>query len=910
MEYVAEHLLPGEIGRLSVSLAFGAAIIAALAYYLFERTQNKAYHKIARASFSAHSIGVLGIVLSLFYLLLNHYFEYDYVWKHSSLDLETRFVFSAFWEGQEGSFILWLFWHAVLGMILMFTAKKWESYAMMVFSAVQAFLASMVLGIFPLGLKIGSSPFVLMRETEENLGLPWTQVPDYLERFPAFMDGSGLNPLLQNYWMTIHPPTLFLGFASTLIPFALAVAALLKGDLKSWVKPAIPWSFFSVGILGLGILMGGAWAYEALSFGGFWAWDPVENSSLVPWITMAGAAHLLIVFRNKRTGLSAAFFMSILTFILILYSTFLTRSGVLGDSSVHAFVDLGLSGQLLVYLLFFTLIALGLFFYRYKAMKSANDSDDLSSREFWMFIGSLVLLISAFQIIFSTSIPVINQLIGPEGLVPLLDDAIAPPLDAIKHYNSWQLPFAIIIALLMAVGQFLKYGKTSWNFFWKGIWMGLALSLLVTALFAQLYDFWQDPLLLALLFTGWFAALSNLWFWLKKGKAKLNFAGSSVAHLGFALILVGALISNARKDVISQSKVSLGDQLPANENTLMDMGDYVPMGRYFAVYEGMDTLKDKQFYNVSYYSDSGATEALFTLRPFLQMSEQMGPNPNPDTKHYWDRDIYTHITYSSNLEPVTPDGYGNEAEIKINEGDTALYRNHFVILDSVEIVKPGGFSQEKQIKLNRGDTANYSGYKVILDSVSVNARMDEETKNLRAAKITANLRLMGPEGKTTTIYPAFIIDESTKEYRDTILDDLSLAFRFDDVESDTKKIILKAWVQDPQYAQSDLSKIIANIRVVNVLGQEFAIKPAIVIQGGMKETVDTNLVASGLRFRLEDVDPETEEFIVKAWTKKDENEKPFIVQKAIIFPMINILWIGSILMVIGSFIAVWQRLKA
>lgn len=802
MEYIGEHLLPGEIGRFSVSLAFGAAIVAFIAYYLNSKTEDKRYHKIARSAFLAHAAGVIGIVLSLFYLLLSHYFEYDYVWKHSSLDLEQRFVFSAFWEGQEGSFILWLFWHAILGLILMFTAKKWENHSMMVFSAVQAFLASMVLGIFPFGLKIGSSPFILMRETADNIGLPWTQVADYLDRFPAFMDGSGLNPLLQNYWMTIHPPTLFLGFASTLVPFAFAIAALLKGDLKSWVKPALPWAFFSVGILGLGILMGGAWAYEALSFGGFWAWDPVENSSLVPWIVMVGAAHLLLIYRNKKTGLRAAVFMSILSFILILYSTFLTRSGVLGDSSVHAFVDLGLSGQLLIYLLFFTVIALGLLIWRYRQFPSEASGDDLSSREFWMFIGSLILLISSFQIIFSTSIPVINKLIGPDGFISLLSDEMAPPLDAIKHYNSWQLPFSIVTALLIAIGQYLRYGKTKAKSFWKSISFALAISLVITGLFAQLYSFWADPLYLALLLTGFFAAVSNLWFWIVIGKRKWSFAGSSVAHLGFALILVGSLISNGRQDVISHSKVNLGDGLPANENALMDLGDTIEMGRYQAVFEGMDTIRDKQFYEVSYFNAIGDAEPEFSLKPFLQMSEQMGPTPNPDTKHFWDRDIYTHVTYSSYLEPVSPDGFVNEAEVKLNKGDTAIYRNHFVILDSL----------------------------------SVNALFDEETQELKAAKLTSHIRVVNVLGEEFPITPAYIIENEMKDHRDTILDVQRMKFRFDDVELETKKIVLKAW------------------------------------------------------------------------TEQEEGIKPFIVQKAIIFPMINILWIGCILMVIGSFIAVWQRI--
>ena len=210
--------------------------------------------------------------------------------------------------------------------------------------------------------------------------------------------------------MTIHPPTLFLGFASTLVPFSYAIAALLRKDYKSWINSALAWSFFSVGILGVGILMGGAWAYEALSFGGFWAWDPVENTSLVPWLTMAAGAHLLLIQRNKGGVMPSALFLLILTFLLILYSTFLTRSGVLGDSSVHAFVDLGLSGQLLIYLLFFTIGALGLLLIRYRGLPKKEKEDRMDSREFWMFIGALTLLISGLQITLSTSYPVFNKL--------------------------------------------------------------------------------------------------------------------------------------------------------------------------------------------------------------------------------------------------------------------------------------------------------------------------------------------------------------------------------------------------------------------------------------------------------------------------------------------------------------------
>ena len=801
MEYIGEQLLPGQLGRFFVSLALVSALVAAVSYYLSLRNSgDRNYHKLARNSFIIHALSIFGVVGTLFYLILSHRFEYDYVWAHSSLELPLKYVFSAFWEGQEGSFILWMFWHAVLGLILALTAKKWEAPTMIVFSLVQAFLASMILGIYPFGIKIGSSPFILMRDTPDNLGLPWTQVPDYLEKFPAFMDGSGLNPLLQNYWMTIHPPTLFLGFASVLVPFAFAVAALFIKDFRSWTKPALPWAFFSVMILGTGILMGGAWAYEALSFGGFWAWDPVENSSLVPWLTMVAGAHLLLVAHNRKTGLPSAFFMIIVSFIYILYSTFLTRSGVLGDSSVHSFVDLGLSGQLLVYLLFFTLIAFGIFFYRYRQIPKSEKDDELSSREFWMFIGSLILFISSFQIIFSTSLPVLNKLIGPEGHLPIFKSEMAPPLDAIGHYNSFQVPFAVIITLLIAIGQYFNYRKTAMDAFWTNILRSLIASIAVSLFMAWVFEFWKQPIYLALLFTSWFAFFSNLDYWLIFRKGKRIFSGSSVAHAGFALVVVGALISNAKKDIISSTQVFLSEDLPSSENALMELQDSVSLGTYTAVFNGMREEGNKQFYDVSYYSD----KENFQLAPFLLMSDQMGPTPNPSTRHKLTYDIYTHVQYSSYLEPATDDGYVNEMEADFARGDTVVYQRHFVIMDSLK----------------------------------VNASLDEETGEMARIELTAKMR------------------------------------------------------------------------VVNILGEETEINPSYILEGSVLSHEDAVLENPPIKIRFSDIDTETDKIKVTAWTMVDEDEKPFIVLKAIVFPLINLLWLGCVLMAVGTGIAVWQRIKS
>ncbi|MFB6307147.1 MAG: cytochrome c biogenesis protein CcsA [Flavobacteriales bacterium] len=291
MDYKGEHTFIGELGTIFVVVAFAASLLSGIAFFINslnkqESFEKSEWEKLGITAFYIHGAAVIGILSTLFFMLFNQYFEYHYVWKHSNTSMPTRYIFSCFWEGQEGSFLLWIFWHVVIGGIILKTAGRWLSPVMSIFNLVQLTLVSMLLGIYVFGLKIGSDPFILVRELPENINLPWTEHADYLKRYAMFDDGKGLNPLLQNYWMTIHPPTLFLGFATTLPPFAYALTALWKKEHFAWLKHAIPWAFVCVTILGTGVLMGGAWAYEALSFGGFWAWDPVENASLVPWIML------------------------------------------------------------------------------------------------------------------------------------------------------------------------------------------------------------------------------------------------------------------------------------------------------------------------------------------------------------------------------------------------------------------------------------------------------------------------------------------------------------------------------------------------------------------------------------------------------------------------------------------------
>ena len=300
--FKGEHLLPGQLGQFFIVLAFASALFSAISYFFSVKNPNdNSWLKMGRIGAIINLIAVLGIGFCLYYIIWNFYYEYYYAWAHSSRTLPVYYIISSFWDGQEGSFWLWTFWQAIISMILIWKAKSWEKPVLAVVMLAQALVASMLLGVELFGERIGTSPFILLREAinlRETTPIFATN-PEYYKNYLTYIkDGNGMNPLLQNYWMVIHPPTLFLGFASMIVPFAYAIAGLWQKRYKDWVKPAITYSLFAIMVLGTGIIMGSFWAYESLTFGGFWAWDPVENASIIPWLILVAALHVLVIYKN------------------------------------------------------------------------------------------------------------------------------------------------------------------------------------------------------------------------------------------------------------------------------------------------------------------------------------------------------------------------------------------------------------------------------------------------------------------------------------------------------------------------------------------------------------------------------------------------------------------------------------
>ena len=246
--------------------------------------------------------------LYLWAMILGDHFEIAYVASYSSKELPLMYKVSAFWAGQQGSLLLWLLIHALASLYLCHRGRM-TAAGLTVYSVLESLLVILVLA---------KSPFVASTTVVQ--------------------DGVGLNPLLQDPWMAVHPPIIFIGYALLAVPFAYALGALLKGEAKeSWLEPARRWALLAWGFLGAGVFIGGYWAYKVLGWGGYWGWDPVENSSLVPWLLVGVFIHVLHVAKRRPAALSALHLSVIFTFALVIYGTFLTRSGILGDFSVHSF---------------------------------------------------------------------------------------------------------------------------------------------------------------------------------------------------------------------------------------------------------------------------------------------------------------------------------------------------------------------------------------------------------------------------------------------------------------------------------------------------------------------------------------------------------------------------------------------
>ncbi|HTX18349.1 MAG TPA: cytochrome c biogenesis protein CcsA [Bacteroidota bacterium] len=633
------------IGSIIVRVAFGAALLSTVLYYLIHRRNSTRLLRFARLAYRTAAGGMFCAAALLVYLIMTHQFHYAYVWNYSSTDLPGPLLFSTFYAGQEGSFSLWAFYTSIVGLVLMVysSRKGYEAEFMLVYSGILSFLLLMIIvknpfayiwDLFPQDLihtgviPPGVTNFVWLDQAK---GI-WAQYPS---------EGKGLNPLLQNYWMVIHPQVLFIGFTSMSVPFAYAVAGMLKRDYVSWIRVSTPWSVFGAMVLGTGVIMGGFWAYETLGWGGYWGWDPVENSSLVPWLVCVASIHTMLSQRRSGSFIKTNFVLSILCFVMVLYSTFLTRSGVLGDTSVHSFVEPGMwvYWLLLAGLFTFALIGFGLFFARMKEMPKVPVEHSFLSREFALFLGASAIVFAALFVVIGTSSPIITGLL--KGKVSAVESG---------YYVTTTLPLGIVIALLAGIGQLLWWKNSEAESLLKSLRAPVILALALTAVSFAIGA--HQASMLVFIFASSFALFTNLIVGYRIFVGNPRMAGGSIAHIGLALMFLG-FVASAKYDNKETISLEQGKRVEAMGYTMRYVGYHpIERGRF-----AFDVEVEKE-------------GEKFVVAPVMfNNKDNEGLMRNPDIINLMTKDFYV-----SPLSLEEPDSK-NEQELTIEKDEVQKFQD-------------------------------------------------------------------------------------------------------------------------------------------------------------------------------------------------------------------------------------------
>jgi cytochrome c-type biogenesis protein CcmF len=510
---------------------------------------------------------ILFAVLLLFNSFINNEFQYAYVFNNSSKTMHPAYKIAAMWAGNEGSFLIWL---VILNICGIFAVRKYDEFTPILLTTVA------VTQIFILLILLVKSPFAHI----------WDFYPNEFKIGEIPGDGTGMNSLLMDPWMIAHPPILFLGYASSTIPFGYAIAALIKGDFNSWIKKTYSWLIFSVLTLGIGIFMGGYWAYKVLGWGGYWGWDPVENSSLIPWIVSVALIHGIMLQTRKGVLKKTNIIMALSYFILVFFSTFLTRSGVLSDFSVHSFGKSDVLYFLMANIIFFMAVSLFLLIKRNKEIESKPFSTEIFTFEGMTVYGIIVLLLFSFVVFAGTTMPIFTGFFNQPSNVTE------------KFYNNISIPFGLMILSFIILSMF-----TSRKYLKHEIIIAAIFSITAGVLFNIFFT--QNPA--AILFSILSFFLSSIIFVdLKKNRNGINLS-SRVAHLGIAIFILGVISSNLHS-WSEQKKISVGETIQMGKRaiTLDGFHDHEKSDIQMTITENGKSRVAK----MAYYIDS-KTESLY-----------------------------------------------------------------------------------------------------------------------------------------------------------------------------------------------------------------------------------------------------------------------------------------------------------
>ena len=546
-----------EIGQIALIVALVIAAYSAVAMVVGARRRLP---ELARSG----RLGVLVVcglttlaAVALWYAFLTRDFQVSYVYEYSSRSLSTFYTISAFWAGQAGSLLLWAWVLSIFGAIVVFQTRKRNAelapYVLLIIVAVNAFF----LGV----LNFGSPPFV------RTLTIP--------------SDGNGLNPMLTNPGMFFHPTTLYLGYVGFTVPFAFCIAALMTGRLgDQWIRSTRRWTLFAWLFLTLGNLIGAWWAYNELGWGGYWAWDPVESASFMPWLV--GTAYLHSVMIQQRRGMLKVWNVGLIVtvFILSIFGTFLTRSGVL--SSVHSFGESNLGPMFIGLIIVASLFSFGLIWYRMPQLRSENQLDSFLSRESSFLFNNVILVGAAFAVFLGTVFPLISEAVRGVKVT------VGPP-----YFNAVTGPLFLAMIALMGVCPLIGWRRASRDNLFRNFLYPFGIAIVAVVLLV-VFGIHDPPVLLGLglttfvVFTilleigrgvrarhrasgkNYFISIASL---VRGNKPRY---GGYVVHLGIIIIAIGIIASQAYQ---------------VEKEVTLTAGQSAQIGGYTLAYQGLDDYR-------------------------------------------------------------------------------------------------------------------------------------------------------------------------------------------------------------------------------------------------------------------------------------------------------------------------------
>ena len=414
-------------GDLTLSISLGLSLITIVLSFIYIVTKDKRFFFTSERTILSVCFLVFLSTFSLFSSLLNSDFNVDYVARYSSIETPIIYKFTAIWAGQSGSLLFWLFiLSGYVALVVIQNKNKHQKlmpFVIITLSSIQLFFLILV--------NFVANPFI---PAEANF---------------VIENGLGLNPLLQNPTMAIHPPILYLGYVGFSVPFAFAIAALCSKELNtSWLQTIRRWTLFTWLALGIGILLGGWWAYNELGWGGYWAWDPVENASLMPWLTATAFIHSIIIQEKKNMLKMWNMILILITFTLCIFGTFLTRSGIV--SSVHSFTASSLGPIFLAFVFLILFVCIYLLITRSKYLKSEKKLESFASRESGFLFNNVIFVSICFAVFWGTMFPVFSEAFTGSQIT------VGPPF-----FNQIIIPISLILLFLSGIGPLLAWRKTS-----------------------------------------------------------------------------------------------------------------------------------------------------------------------------------------------------------------------------------------------------------------------------------------------------------------------------------------------------------------------------------------------------------------------------------------------------------------